>query len=97
MQREVAAQDLPDLVLAPLNSNAGFVSPDLNPANSPGVNAATDVNKSGYNVTVAPGATVLPATAVANLCTELASMYFRYKRYDRMEPVLLEAIRIREK
>jgi prepilin-type N-terminal cleavage/methylation domain-containing protein len=65
------AQDLPDLVLAPAGSNAGFVSPDLDPAINPGL-AGGSVSKSGYEVLVGPGATLLPATAVAALCTATA-------------------------
>ena len=58
------AQDLPDLVLPPAGSNAGFVSPDLDPAINPGL-VGGSVSKSGYEVIVGPGATLLPATAVA--------------------------------
>ena len=66
------AQDLPDLILAPVGSNAGFVSPDLDPAINPGV-AAGSVSKSGYEVVVGPGATLLPSTLAANLCTAPAA------------------------
>jgi type IV pilus assembly protein PilA len=67
------AQDLPSLILAPAGSNAGFVSPDLDPAANPGINAATDVNKSGYNVTVGAGTVgAPPSTLAANLCTAAA-------------------------
>jgi prepilin-type N-terminal cleavage/methylation domain-containing protein len=61
------AQVLADLVLPPAGSNAGFVSPDLDPAINPGTVAA-NVSKSGYDVGLAPGAVVVPATALANLC-----------------------------
>src|SRR5437763_2672911 len=61
------AQALADLVKAPAGSNAGFVSPDLDPAINPGV-AGGSVSKSGYEVVVGPGATLLPATAPANTC-----------------------------
>jgi prepilin-type N-terminal cleavage/methylation domain-containing protein len=69
------AQDLPDLVLAPTGSNAGFVSPDLDPTNSPGLVPGADVSKSGYNVTVGAGATIIPNTPVANLCTSTAGAF----------------------
>ena len=67
------AQALADLVLAPVGSNAGFVSPDLDPAINPGV-AGGSVSKSGYEVLVGPGATLLPATAVANLCNAASAV-----------------------
>jgi type IV pilus assembly protein PilA len=67
------AQDLASLVLAPAGSNAGFVSPDLDPAANPGVTAA-DVNKSGYNVTVGAGTVgAPPSTVAAKLCTAPAA------------------------
>jgi len=61
------AQTLADLVLPPPGSNAGFVSPDLDPAINPGV-AANSVSKSGYEVLVSPGAVQNPFTAIAALC-----------------------------
>jgi len=67
------AQSLADLILPPAGSNAGFVSPDLNPANNPGL-AAGDVSKSGFNVHVGPGAVVVPATPIANLCNAAAAV-----------------------
>jgi len=67
------AQDLASLVLAPTGSNAGFVSPDLDPAANPGLTAA-DVNKSGYNVTVGAGTVgAPPSTVAASLCTAPAA------------------------
>jgi prepilin-type N-terminal cleavage/methylation domain-containing protein len=56
------ASTLTDLILLPPGSNAGFVSPDLNPVNNPGLGAGA-VSKSGYNVLLGPGAVLLPATA----------------------------------
>jgi prepilin-type N-terminal cleavage/methylation domain-containing protein len=66
------AQSLADLVKKPSGSNAGFVSPDLDPA----VNAGTNngVSKSGYNVVVGPGATLTPATAIAKVCNAPAAV-----------------------
>jgi type IV pilus assembly protein PilA len=61
------AQALADLVLAPPLSNAGFVSPDLDPAVNPGTVAA-NVSKSGYDVALNPGAVLIPNTPVAKLC-----------------------------
>ena len=64
---------LADLILPPQNSNAGFVSPDLDPAKNPGL-AATDVSKSGYNVTVAAGTVPAPpSTLAANTCNGSAN------------------------
>jgi type IV pilus assembly protein PilA len=61
------AQALSDLILAPALSNAGFVSPDLDPAINAGV-AAGSVSKSGYEVVVGPGQVVTPSTLAANTC-----------------------------
>ena len=58
------AQSLVDLVLAPVGSNAGFISPDLN---------VNGVVKSGYVVNVGPGAVVAPALAGANTCNNSGS------------------------
>jgi len=66
------AQDLASLVLAPTAgaSNAGFISPDLDPAVTPGV-AAGSVSKSGYEVLVGAGTVPAPpSTLAANLCTQ---------------------------
>jgi prepilin-type N-terminal cleavage/methylation domain-containing protein len=63
------AQQLADLVLAPPvpPNAAGFISPDMDPAVNPGV-AAGSVLKSGYEVVVGAGLTVVPAVAIANVC-----------------------------
>lgn len=68
------ATSLADLVLAPAGSNAGFVSPDLDPAVNPG--AAGQVTKSGYEVSVVAGAggQPLPNPACNNAATN--SAYF---------------------
>jgi type IV pilus assembly protein PilA len=67
------AQSLTDLVKKPAGSNAGFVSPDLDPAVNAGVGAGA-VSKSGYNVLIGPGAIVLPATPIANVCNAPAAV-----------------------
>jgi type IV pilus assembly protein PilA len=70
------AQSLADLIKPPATSNAGFVSPDLDPA----VNAGTingggndAVSKSGYSVELGVGSVVLPATLAANTCNAAAN------------------------
>jgi hypothetical protein len=65
------AQDLASLILAPTAGagNAGFISPDLDPAANPGV-AAGSVSKSGYEVFVGAGTVgAPPSTVAAKLCT----------------------------
>jgi prepilin-type N-terminal cleavage/methylation domain-containing protein len=63
---------LADLALAPAGSNAGFVSPDIDPAKvgaQPVLAGGSDaVSKSGYTVELGPGAVLLPNTPVASLC-----------------------------
>jgi type IV pilus assembly protein PilA len=67
------AVTLADLILPPALSNAGFVSPDLDPAMNPGL-AAGDVSKSGYNVTVGAGTVgAPPSTLAANTCNVAAN------------------------
>jgi type IV pilus assembly protein PilA len=61
------AQALADLVLAPPGSNAGFVSPDLDPAGSPG-SVAANVSKSGYDIALNAGGILAPNTPAANVC-----------------------------
>ena len=73
------AQNLGDLVLAPVGSTAGFISPDLDPAVNPGV-AAGSVLKSGYEVVLAIGLvptviTLGPATCNASTAAAVASYY----------------------
>jgi type IV pilus assembly protein PilA len=53
------AQTLQDLALAPTGSSSAFISPDL---------SSNGVAKSGYLVTVGPGAVLVPATLAANTC-----------------------------
>jgi type IV pilus assembly protein PilA len=53
------AVDLADLAKAPASSTAAFISPDL---------ATNGVTKSGYVVTVGPGASAATVTAAANTC-----------------------------
>jgi type IV pilus assembly protein PilA len=53
------ATDLADLALPPVNSTSAFVSPDLN---------VNGIAKSGYLVTLGPGAVLLPSTLKANTC-----------------------------
>jgi prepilin-type N-terminal cleavage/methylation domain-containing protein len=63
------AQSLADLSLAPAGSNAGFISPDLDPQNNPTVaGPAGSVDKSGYNVQLAVGLAPVQVTAAANTC-----------------------------
>jgi len=58
------SQQLEDLVLPPANSSAGFVSPDMK---------STGVIKSGYIVSLLPGATVAPVvTLAASTCNASA-------------------------
>jgi type IV pilus assembly protein PilA len=61
------APDLATLIALPPNSNAGFVSPDLDPSNpnAPGKTAAS-VSKSGYDVLVGVGVTPGPGVPVCN-------------------------------
>jgi prepilin-type N-terminal cleavage/methylation domain-containing protein len=59
---------LDELMLFPPGSNSPFLSPDMNPQSNPGV-AANSVSKSGYEVFLGPGATIVPNTPVNNLCT----------------------------
>ena len=66
------AQALADLILPPAASSAGFVSPDLDPAKSPGTGAGA-TNKSGYNVILAVGLTAAPVTPKANTCNAPAN------------------------
>lgn len=67
------AQDLADLVLAPVGSTAGFISPDLDPAN-PSNTSAVGVNKSGYEVTLAMETGAAPnVTPAANTCNNSGS------------------------
>src|SRR6266446_5931237 len=58
------AQALADLSLPPANSTAAFISPDL--ALDPSV-------KSGYSVSLAPGAGSVVVTAAANTCNASAA------------------------
>jgi prepilin-type N-terminal cleavage/methylation domain-containing protein len=62
------APDLVTLVALPPNSNAGFVSPDLDPANplAQGKQAGISVSKSGYDVFVGVGTTAVPTVPVCN-------------------------------
>jgi type IV pilus assembly protein PilA len=53
------AVTLADLALPPVNSTSAFISPDLN---------VNGIAKSGYLVTVGPGAVLLPSTLKANTC-----------------------------
>jgi len=53
------AQDLADLAKPPTNGNDPFVGPDL---------AGNGVTKSGYLISLAPGANSLPVRTSANTC-----------------------------
>ena len=67
---------LADLILPPAASNAGFVSPDLNPAINPGTinGGGTDaVSKSGYSVELGVGSVAAPFTPAANTCNAAAN------------------------
>ena len=66
------AQVLADLVLAPSGSNAGFVSPDLDPAVNPG-SVPANVSKSGYDVAVGVGLTLTPVTVKSKTCNGAAN------------------------
>ena len=66
------AQSLTDLVKAPVGSTAGFISPDLDPVNAPGL-AAGSVLKSGYEVVVAVGLVGTTITAAADTCNVSAA------------------------
>jgi type IV pilus assembly protein PilA len=55
--RDAYAQSLDDLVKPPVGSSAGFISPDL---------SSNGVLKSGYVVTLSPGAVVTPTTPSCN-------------------------------
>jgi prepilin-type N-terminal cleavage/methylation domain-containing protein len=62
------ATSLSDLILPPTGSNAGFVSPDLDPAVNVAValGGGTDaVSKSGYAVELGPGTVAVPAQVAA--------------------------------
>ena len=71
------AQDLADLVLAPVGSTAGFVSPDLDPAN-PSNTSAVGVNKSGYTVALEGDATATDVTLAAATCNLVANAVSGY-------------------
>jgi prepilin-type N-terminal cleavage/methylation domain-containing protein len=58
------AQALADLALPPANTTSAFVSPDLN---------VDGIIKSGYNVALGPGATLLPSTLKAKTCNGAAN------------------------
>jgi prepilin-type N-terminal cleavage/methylation domain-containing protein len=62
------AADLTTLIALPPNSNAGFVSPDLDPANpnAQGLTPGVSVSKSGYDVLVGVGNQAVPTTPVCN-------------------------------
>jgi prepilin-type N-terminal cleavage/methylation domain-containing protein len=64
------AQALPDLLLAPVGSTAGFISPDLDPAVNPG---PTGVSKSGYDVQLLAEAGAADVTLAANTCNGSAN------------------------
>src|SRR5688572_29842285 len=63
------AQSLEDLALPPSGSNAGFISPDLDPAIATAATTLTGgVVKSGYEVLIGPGAITTVVTAAADTC-----------------------------
>jgi type IV pilus assembly protein PilA len=70
------SQTLQDLVTPPLNSTAGFLSPDLNPAVNTAValgGGKDAVNKSGFTVELGAGAVLTPAVVQANTCNQAPS------------------------
>jgi type IV pilus assembly protein PilA len=58
------AVTLDDLSKPPVGSASAFISPDLK---------TNGIAKSGYNITVAAGATLLPSTLAANTCNVAAA------------------------
>jgi len=72
------AQSLTQLSQAPGTSNAGFVSPDI---------ATNGVVKSGYHVSVGPGAVNQTVTAQASTCNNVAAAISDY--YAETHPVTL--------
>ncbi|MGV3518219.1 prepilin-type N-terminal cleavage/methylation domain-containing protein [Luteitalea sp.] len=66
------AQDLNDLVLAPVGSTAAFISPDLDPANNAAGGAIgalpNSSGKSGYDVGLQGSAAGVQVTLAANTC-----------------------------
>jgi type IV pilus assembly protein PilA len=58
------AVTLDDLSKPPAGSASAFISPDLK---------TNGIAKSGYNITVAAGATLLPSTLAANTCNVAAA------------------------
>jgi type IV pilus assembly protein PilA len=69
---------LEDLIEPPAGSSAGFISPDLNPANSAAPNLAGGVLKSGYEVLLDEGmgfvaATLTPCNTITG---NIGSSYF---------------------
>jgi type IV pilus assembly protein PilA len=69
---------LGDLILAPVGSSAGFISPDLNPANSPATLLAGGVLKSGYEVELTAGLNFIPGTVTTcnTALSPVGSSYF---------------------
>jgi type IV pilus assembly protein PilA len=75
------ATSLPDLILPPTNSSAGFISPDLDPANNAAPTLPTGVLKSGYEVDLEAGLGFVAATTVTtcNGATDpIGSSYFAH-------------------
>jgi type IV pilus assembly protein PilA len=58
------AQTLDDLAKPPVGGGDAFISPDLR---------TNGISKSGYLITVAAGATLLPSTLAANTCNVAAA------------------------
>jgi type IV pilus assembly protein PilA len=69
------ASSLGDLALAPAagGGNAGFISPDLDPALPTATLFNTGVQKSGYNVELLAGLNAVPVTPAANVCNAPAA------------------------
>jgi type IV pilus assembly protein PilA len=72
------ATSLLDLIEPPAGSSAGFISPDLNPANSAAPVLPTGVLKSGYEVDLEQGVAFVAATITScnNATDPIGSSYF---------------------
>lgn len=79
------AQSLTQLAAAPAGSTAGFVSPDLDPAQTGATLVATGLVKSGYNVELLPGTSNAVVTVQANTCNNSADAIATF--YGHSEPV----------
>jgi prepilin-type N-terminal cleavage/methylation domain-containing protein len=81
------ATSLTQLAAPPAGSQAGFVSPDLNPALPSATTVGTGLVKSGYNVELLVGmsAAVTPVTDQANTCNNIGPAMSAF--YAHAEPI----------